>query len=89
VTKPIAKQNLRFCINILKDVAKNRCTPVSLKVKCIDRIALLEGYYQVLLTEYYGPNSGKTIPDVAKELDDQVEKMLKQIKEEGNAGKLP
>lgn len=77
--------NRQFVINQLRVIAGNgKNTPV-MRLRALDRIAVMEKFYPVVVEDDFGPNATRDKADPQAKVDEGVEKMIRQLKEENNA----
>jgi len=75
-------ENRAFVMNQLRWIAGHKKTPIAMKIRCLDRLAVMENFYPIGLSDYYGPSAGREMPEVKEDIDEKVSKMLKQVKED-------
>jgi hypothetical protein len=75
-----------FVINCLKAIARNPKVHPALRVKVLDRISVMEKFYQVALE--LKQNATRDMIETKTDIDERVEQMLKQLGGD-NASELP
>ena len=69
-----------FLIGCLKSIARDLKATHVMRMRAIDRIAIMEKYYPVALLDAPTVNAGREMQDPAtNELDSKVQKLLDQI----------
>lgn len=90
--KTLKQETRVFMINQLRAIASSRKVHASIRLRCLDRIAVIEKYYDLRLSDFYGPSVNAKANDLS-EFDKRVEEMLDKLKggengelSEGSAG---
>lgn len=74
-----------FVINTLRAIAGNAKNPAQTRLRALDRIAVMETYYPVHILAAATPDANRKLQSPQTGVDEGVEQMLRQLKEESNA----
>jgi hypothetical protein len=72
-------ENRAFTINCLRTIARSPKVLASLRLRALDRLAVMEGFYPVQLDRPSGSNLTRYTQEVKTGVDERVEQMLKQL----------